>query len=504
MPKLPAVEQGLLALMRHLPRPERPRQVRAQFGGPARTTIAPAAAVRQVGDACGLGTGARVDPVGITAAVDTMALGGRLLRNRPGDRELADSLGELAGGLLTEVGADPARAGDLVASVRSLADSRRTTEAQVRAVSDAFGATVDVALSTRHPGAMTVTGPAARVAAQVLELAARRRTECHADFEPTRDSGSGFEVTVVRLEACTALSFAECRARVDPAGWARCNPYFRSVEVLERTPEATGWRGAIREQVGPGLNREYYTTDLDVRFHAARGLAFAAFDLRAPARRHDDGRVVVDRGCVGVIDEGTHRRLQMVKVYRIRDFDAPHDWVCQLWASQFVSSGWSCSWAAPMRRALRAWASVSDLAVDLAGAVQDVAVDACGRERHPSTRVRPLHAESYEIPIDTECAGTWDAEFGTTALIALPAAAGCGHLEVPRVTHVPPTGPETSRAVTLSPTGTGTAPEFLVDLGHDEAERRQVAPGLYVGRLRDGRGRIDRPYSIYVTGVPGR
>lgn len=504
VPRKPEVEQGLLSLMRSLPRPERPRAVRAQFGEPPKEATAPAAAVRQVDAACGLGTGVRVEPRDVTAVVDAMTIGGRVLRDRPSDVDLAGSLGSLAGGLLTQVGADPARAEALVASVQSLAGAKRTTAAHVQAVSDAFGSTVHVAPSTRHVATMTVTGPAARVAAQVLELAARRRTECHADFEPAADQHSSYDVTVVRLEACTALSFTECRARVDPAGWARCNPYFQSVDVLERTPEPTGWRGAIRERVGPGLNRSVYETDLDVRFHEARGLAFAAFDLRAPELRHDDGRVVVDRGCVGVIDEGAHRRLQMVKVYRISDFDAPHDWVCQLWASQFVSSGWSCSWAAPMRRALRAWSAVSDLAVDLAGAVYDVAVDACGAERHPSTSVPPLHAESYEIPIDTACSGTWDADFGTTASISVPSKAGSCHLDVPPVVHVPPIGPETTHAVTASPTEVGDVTDVVVDLGHDEPERRAAAPGLYVGRLRDGTGRIDRPYSIYVTGVPGR
>ena len=78
-------------------------------------------------------------------------------------------------------------------------------------------------------------------------------------------------------------------------------------------------------------------TDLAVTMIERTGISIVAFQLAHP---DTPGKVVVDRGFLCATDEGTHRRVRVLKVYRIVDLDLPHDWVCPLWASQVAMAAW--------------------------------------------------------------------------------------------------------------------------------------------------------------------
>ena len=54
------------------------------------------------------------------------------------------------------------------------------------------------------------------------------------------------------------------------------------------------------------------------------------------------GPVTVDRGFLSVTDEGTHRRLRVLKVYRVENLKTAPSFACQLWAMQVALSGWWC------------------------------------------------------------------------------------------------------------------------------------------------------------------
>ena len=369
----------------------------------------------------------------------------------------------------------------------------------IAGLAETFAGRVTVLVDAAHPDRVRLVGPGAWVAAQLLDQSTQRRAECSVGFD--LDPLTGKRVTVVRLEACTNLTFDECRSRIDPMQWTRCNPYFWSVTPIPpRVDDPTGWCGGIKEVVGPGLNFRYYETDLSVRYIEQTRLAFSSFDLN-PAG-NDDDQVSVDRGCLGVIDEGSHRRIQMAKVYRIEDFDAPHPWVCPLWASQFVIAGWSCSLTTPMRRALRAWSEVERTMVDLGRAWHDVAHGCCADDEPPRSKVGPMVREFYEVPLGSDCAASWIPHQDDGVVVPVPATTANKSFSPHTITKVSPGAiTTTSRAVLVSKAVAGDEGTVAVKLGTDAAGAA-AAPGLYVGRLRDDHGLVEVPYSIYVTGVP--
>jgi hypothetical protein len=180
----------------------------------------------------------------------------------------------------------------------------------------------------------------------LLELATTWKT-CSESSRTDRDNR---EVTRVEIDVCTNLSFAKCKHGIDPMNWPECNPFFKSVEPIgtpTRAPNGDGWAGQIKEQVGPSLNKgKVYETNLAVRMVEEAGLAAVAFDL-APNFTGDvsvfTGGVSVDRGFVSVTDEGRHRRMRVLKVYRIENFPkVPPSWICPLWVWQVALSGWWC------------------------------------------------------------------------------------------------------------------------------------------------------------------
>lgn len=149
------------------------------------------------------------------------------------------------------------------------------------------------------------------------------------------------DVLLVEIDVCSNLSFDRCRRGIDPFNWPSCNPYFVGVDLIgskTQSPTGDGWAALIREKVGPAMNFKYYTTDLAVRYFEATGVAAVAYDL-APGFA---GPVTVDRGFLSVTDEGTHRRLRVLKVYRVENLKTAPSFACQLWAMQVALSGWWC------------------------------------------------------------------------------------------------------------------------------------------------------------------
>jgi hypothetical protein len=237
----------------------------------------------------------------------------------------------------------PAAPGHLVSAIDELVPLVGPTRVPTAALDHfaaAFGSELQISGDTAT-GQMTFSGRAAPLATLVLELATSWRI-CRASWLPSRvDPGSAF-VTRVDIDICTNLPLDRCKAGINPMNWPSCNPYFRRVTLkqdLGRGPD--GCAGEIKEEIGPTLdNGETYVTDLVFRLVEQPGLAAAAYDL-SPTR-DDDGKVAVDRGFVSVTDEGLHRRVRVRKIYRIRQFEVPHDWVCPLWVWQLALAGWWC------------------------------------------------------------------------------------------------------------------------------------------------------------------
>jgi hypothetical protein len=186
---------------------------------------------------------------------------------------------------------------------------------------------------------VSFSGPAARFAAMLLDLARNLPPRCRSRYQLAPVGGKDRVVTLVEVDACTSLPFDHIRERVDPRNWPDYNPFFIDVQTIEG-PDMTadGWRGVIREKVGPGLNGKVYVTDLAVRCVGQKQLMAVTFDLAKPPDAA--AKVTVDRGFLSVADEGSLRRTRVLKVYRIEDLDVPHAWVCPLWAMQVALAGW--------------------------------------------------------------------------------------------------------------------------------------------------------------------
>ena len=492
------VERGLLVLLREVASEREEEQIDLdQFpAGPGRglieaTTIGEAVDLLRLG----LKSGRESD---VSAAIQGLVLGGRLDLDpgpdRPG-RPVA-KLRALAGRLLASVGAHPSGANQLVGAVERLASAVSVDEARGD-LSDAFGDRLTIRDSTTAANVRVFGGPAAALAAQIVDVTRLvAQTTCRATSR--RDPDTSSDATFVRYEACTALPYDTCVQRIDPLRWPDCNPYFSYVKGLDCQPCAPkpGWFGRIKEKVGPALNLSYYETDLTVRYHQEPGIAATAFELAHP--NTGDGRVTVDRGFLAVLDEGSHRRVQMTKVYRIRDLNVEHSWVCPLWSSQFVISGWSCSMASPMRRALKAWSNVFREAIRTTHAVCDAAHCDCPDHEmgRPRSRVGPLDAFTYEVPNSIDCPPS-ATKVDTAVRVSIPKAKASRTF-----------GPHTANLLTPGMALTVPYPidvdaSVPGDVDSVVVELASAAPprGLYVGRLRDAAGTVDVPFTIFQPGL---
>jgi hypothetical protein len=436
-------------------------------------------------------------PADRVSAVQAVALGAGL-NGVAGSSELQS----LAGAVIEATGGDGTRGEDLVAAVRRLRASLLEDDLDTRnglldevvlpGFVDAFAPNLTASLSDTFLDTLSISGAAAPVVANLIEATllyqnlTQHTTECVADFGHDQESGRD-RVTCVRLEVCTSLPFDVCRRRIDPAHWPECNPYFDHVTSLSKVGPDDNWYGGIEEEVGPGLNTRYYTTDLDVRFVARGDIAAAAFDLMPPSARHDDGKVSVDRGFLAVVDEGAHRRIQMLKVYRIEDLNVKHSWVCPLWAQQVVMSSWACGDTAPMRRLLKAWSTVMRDVVAIGHAVctSDGDDDA-------TSRVAPLSTEHYEVPLPSSCGPSFTGTSGQ-ARIAVSHTQKVAPFPVPQVQRM------MFGQSYMAGHDTRVAPDpnddaMIVSLGAGANQ------GLYLGRLRDASGTCDVPFTLYETG----
>jgi hypothetical protein len=203
---------------------------------------------------------------------------------------------------------------------------------------DAFHGVVDVQGLAAHEQ-VQMSGSGAELATLFLELGTLGALHCDLSFHRELVDGVEKEVIRVEVDTCTNRAFASCKKAINPTQWPKVNPFFQKVEILG-TPAKLGadWAGIMKEKVGPGINGKVYETDLAVTYAERPGTAIAAFDL-APIRT-DPGMVTVDRGFLSCTDEGIHRRIRTVKVYRIEDLKMPASWICPLWASQFALAAW--------------------------------------------------------------------------------------------------------------------------------------------------------------------
>jgi hypothetical protein len=233
----------------------------------------------------------------------------------------------------TDAAPAPAPAARLVDAVTRLQPGVTLDAVTYDGFVEAFGGALEV---TSGPAGIALSGPASTFVATVTELATNLlscRSAVHVH--------EGRQVLLVELDACSNLPFDTCAKAIDPRRWPECSPMFISVApVTTPVTTPTGWAGVVREVVGiQGFG--VYTTDLAVTYRREPGLALTAYDLAD--QRNDDGRVTVDHGFVSATDEGVHRRLRALKVYRIEGLHTPPSWICPLWAKQAVMAGWWCA-----------------------------------------------------------------------------------------------------------------------------------------------------------------
>jgi hypothetical protein len=434
----------------------------------------------------------------VTAAVQGLVLGSGL-QSLDEDSVDRGSLESLADALVAVTGASGSSAGEQLASAALGLQNGRFTDDEIREpLAAAFGDHLTVEPSLLDDDTTTLSGPAAEVAAQLIDISSvQQQVGCEVWYRPD------LEVTSVFLETCTALPFDTCCQRISPLRWPDCNPYFASVTregQCTDTSAPIGWFGAVLEEVGPGLNLSYYKTDLGVRYVEDGRTAATAFKIARAGNGTGggggDGRVKWDSGFLAVVDEGAHRRIQMRKDYRIVDLDVPLDWLCPLWASQLVISGWACSCADSLRRALRAWSTVTTKVLTVGTRV----CHACHPEiKHPKkSRVGPLGATVISVPNSYDCPRS-DAGDGTVRVPLPPgkllkAGAGEAHRLEPESASM------IAHAVTVqqdaTALATGGAPSAEVRLADG------APPGLYVGRVGDTTNGIDVPYTIYKSDLP--
>lgn len=276
-------------------------------------------------------------PIDRFAAAQSFVLGLQL----PDDPTSSELLAALGDQLLSTVGGDSNGGSQLRAALDLLRHEQQLNPAVLDLMQQAFGGALTVIPNSSE--LLTLSGSGSSLATMLVELVANFSSavpKCRSlDVD---DPISGQHVTLVEVDVCTNQPFDKCKLGIDPLRWPQCNPYFQSVTLIgAKTPDAGGgWAGVVKEKVGPALNGSVYETDLAVRYIDRPGVVCAAFDLAAT--RNDDGRVTVDRGFLSVTDEGLHRRVRVLKVYRISDLTTPHTWLCPLWASQVAMAGWWC------------------------------------------------------------------------------------------------------------------------------------------------------------------
>jgi hypothetical protein len=292
----------------------------------------PALALTQV--AAAFNPEARVEVFG---AAQAFVLGSR----RSSDPEIVDGLHALGGQLLRPYVDARAAEVDRVIEVMQNLRHGDVTESTLAPLRDVFGDTlVDV---TSVDGQVQFEGPAGDFVGMLVELALNLfDTHCRLLRGTVDLNGVKKNVTFVELDVCTGRPFARCAHAIDPANWQECNPLFFKVQVRHIRDSGDGWYGKILEEVGPGLNGQTYKTTLDIRCLSQTPQAVVSFGLASSRDPDDDRRVSVDRGFLSVSDEGTHRRIRVLKVYRIEEFDLPHAFICPLWASQLALGGWWC------------------------------------------------------------------------------------------------------------------------------------------------------------------
>jgi hypothetical protein len=274
----------------------------------------------------------------VFGATQAFVLGSR----RSADPDVVEGLHALGGQLLRPYVDDPGVAEvNRVVEVMQNIRHGEVTEATLDPLRDVFGDTlVDV---TSVDGQVQFEGPAGAFVGMLVELTLNLfDTHCRLLRGTVDLDGRKKDVTFVELDVCTGRPFARCAHAIDPENWQECNPLFFKVDVREKSYSGDGWYGKILEEVGPGLNGETYKTTLSVRCLSQTPQAVVAFTLAEGRYSDDDRRVSVDRGFLSVSDEGTHRRIRVLKVYRIEKFTLPHAWICPLWASQLALGGWWC------------------------------------------------------------------------------------------------------------------------------------------------------------------
>jgi hypothetical protein len=454
--------------------------------------------------------------------VQALVLGARI-DVETDEQATKDALESVAARVLRSVGADTERRADLRTASGSLLRGIRVTDAAEQRnvfagesvlpdLEAVFAPWLTAEFNTAAIDHVTFTGKAAATAAAIMEATALYETKCTPAWK--RDPYTKKDATHVQIELCTSLPYEECRRRIDPTKWPECNPYFNRVTKLAPpVGSAKDWYGRIQEEVGPGLNFSYYRTDLKVRYVEQAGLAATAFDLVLPPNQTGDGRVTIDRGFLAVIEEGTHRRVQMVKVYRIEDqtgkHEIPHGWVCPLWGQQMTLAGWSCAATVPMRKALKAWSQVMRDAVAITRcACGALHCDCEGTDKKPkpkakarkkakqptlASRVAPLSAERFDVPLSSACRTSFTAKTAQ-ACIAVPAGskqqAVTGATQVLKAefgqSFLPPHAAKITRASKMD--------ALVVALTNRNT-------GLFLGRLCDTGIGVDVPFTLYDTGL---
>ena len=465
------------------------------------------------------GAGPRVEDVERTTPTDALiALAAGMTSGRDIDRfaaaqglilglglgldeaERDDPLRVLGGTLLASVGAEPTRSAALLEGLRSFSRDQAVSEADDLVVFEAaFGGRL--AIADANAEQLAFRGPGAFLAAMLLELVSLFAGPPKCVSAPVPDRKTGSIATRVELEVCTSLPFEVCKARIDPHHWCDCNPYF--VSVVDNPPctkvGIADWFGAVLEDVGPGLNLEYYTTDLGIRYVEQARMAAVAFDLAtfpSGGAPRGDGRVSVDRGFLSLTDEGTHRRVRMVKVYRIEHLDVPQSWVCPLWASQVALSGWWCSKTDVFRRLLRAWTVLTKDVI--------VATEAFCASAHSPDRTVP-RGGSGARPALTPDDSTMIVF--TKDLRSPNANAGVGRVRVPvpgRLAKTPFAPVRASRAAPERPDLVSVNATIEADVDHPDfvvvslPDPMTQSPGLYVGHVDTAGGEVIAPFAIYL------
>jgi hypothetical protein len=257
--------------------------------------------------------------------------------DRRGDKGSQRLLDQLAAKLLQpyeEAGEGSTSVRSLRNAIRSLQPGEPISQESLDMLSDAFRGVMEVSGQASHQQVL-MSGSGSELATLLIELVTGGSLRCNMSKHQELVDGTMREVIKVEVDTCTNRSFADCRSAIDPTHWPAANPFFRSVTIIG-TPTKSGadWAGVINERVGPGLNGKVYETYLDVTYLERPGMAVTTFDLHRP--KVDPKKVTVDRGFLSCTDEGIHRRIRTLKVYRIEDLKMPGSFICPLWASQFA------------------------------------------------------------------------------------------------------------------------------------------------------------------------